>query len=180
MSDSASDRPSGKTHQPYSTLESRSARQTGPRPKASDESDPRQTDPRAIAPDEAPETSEAFEAPAFEPPEKPSVPPEALRKPFSSLAPQKPVSLAPSATVSESPVAPAVRAQPSRPPVTASRPASRPVRSVCQKHGLAKNGAGECLLCQKEQKGDSNRGWKLIVALMVLAIGGGTAAALIL
>ena len=46
-----------------------------------------------------------------------------------------------------------------------------PMMSACDSHGIALSGDGVCLLCKKERlESDKGRGWKVLVAVMLVAI----------
>jgi hypothetical protein len=122
-------------------------RGTGPRPK--------------IAIEEV-EITEAPEPPGLHP----SVAPESLRKPYSSLVPEKRTSSSPKPDPSDRPITPSIR--------------TKPARAVCKKHKIAKGNNGECMLCAKEEaENKSSLGWKLILVLVFVAVlGVGIAAVL--
>jgi hypothetical protein len=114
------------------------------------------------------EDIEITEAP--EPPEPPglhpSVAPESLRKPYSSLIPEKRISSNPRSEVSDRPVTPSMR--------------TKPIRAICKKHKIAKGNNGECMLCTKEEaENKSGFAWKLILGLVFVAVAGAGIAALL-
>jgi len=98
--------------------------------------------------------------------------PEAFRKPFASLPPQ--------AYLDEQ--TPSTKMSVSRAPSWgSSRPGTsnagaggsvRPKnsRTYCNRHGLAKNPQGQCLVCEKEAKSSSSGGWKVPFVLVVCAV----------
>lgn len=123
---------------------------TGPRPKIAESLDVTYT--------EAPEPQRTDL--------HPSVAPESLRRPYSSLMPRKRMPSEPDSlsTPSEG--------------FTSIRP--RPARANCKKHRIARGDNGECLLCEKEaaqQKSDLI--WKLFFSLIFVAALGASLAALL-
>ncbi len=111
-----------------------------------------------------------------------SIPPESLRKPFASLAPQPKKS-----TTQTSPNRTATGPRPQLESIsgvedeltspgntsTGSTSAGRTKssRAVCKKHKIARGKNGECMLCRKEEAARaSGLGWKLMVAFIVLAV----------
>jgi hypothetical protein len=122
-------------------------------------------------------------------PGRSSIPPESLRKPYASLVPEKKKRSSTEPTrVSGSPTKrsptgprPLVDEGPSWDEKSSLSSSLRPSRGICKKHKISRRSDGVCLLCRKEELAhDNGRGWKIIVALMVIAvISGGIVAALV-
>lgn len=109
-------------------------------------------------------------------PSGPGVSPEALKRPYASLAPVR-------STESDGPSsAPPSAARPRTSSARADAPESRRWNDttearrqlgLCRKHNLARSPSGECLLCKKEAlaaQGESSRWTKLIVGTLLFAV----------
>jgi hypothetical protein len=103
-----------------------------------------------------------------------SLAPESLRKPFASLAP-------PSKKERDTDTGPRrstagtwdEASSLSKVSSIAGR-ATRQTRSTCESHGIALSADGVCLLCKKERlESDKGRGWKILVAVMLVALAAG-------
>ena len=162
MSSSASERPDAPSS-PFATLGNSS----------SDSKDSRRTGPRLKPPLEDISIQEAPLPPGAG--LHPSVAPESLRKPFASLAPQKRKTSEPNMSIpGDAPMPGRMGSSPNISPSHRSAAASLPAaRATCRKHGLAKGRDGQCMMCLKEAPAvDHSLGWKLMVALMVVAVFG--------
>lgn len=112
-----------------------------------------------------------------EPQFTPSVAPEALKRPYASLVPQKkedtPVTSIPAAAPLPNLEAKAP-AGPSKAPSSSSKAPARSSRSgarpVCKKHKIAHGKDGRCLLCVKDAETSGGAGWKVFIALGVLSV----------
>ena len=101
--------------------------------------------------------------------------PEAFRKPFASLPPQ---SYQDEQTPSTKMSLPRTPSWSSSRPATTSATAGvsvRPknARTYCNRHGLAKNPQGQCLVCEREAKSADVSGWKgpFVLVLCAVALG---------
>jgi hypothetical protein len=132
------------------------------------------------------EAEGADEAPAAGPGLTPSIAPEALKKPFSSLMPKKPtVSQAPGAAAPAPPPPPSqlfAQTASMRPPssavqagrvTTPRREGSAASRyGTCKEHGTALTSEGKCVLCERERAKRSARSTsRVLVFLAVVLLG---------
>jgi hypothetical protein len=122
----------------------------------------------------------------------PSIPPEALKKPFSSLSPKKPpVSQGPGPVIAAPPPPPSqlfAQTASMRPPstgqagraVTPRREGSAASRyGTCKEHGTALTSEGKCVLCAREQAKQSARSTSRVLVVLVVVLLGAAAFALL-
>jgi hypothetical protein len=108
-----------------------------------------------------------------------SIPPESLRKPFASLAPQPKRSQTATSRSATGPRPPLESFPGIDEELTGAgqtspgqvSPSTKSSRAICKKHKIAKGKNGECMLCRKEEAASATGlGWKLMVAFIVLAV----------
>jgi hypothetical protein len=126
-------------------------------------------------------------------PFSPSVPPEALKKPFASLSPNKPVasakqlaSVMPTLQGNAPPPPPShlfaetASIRPGATPAQAGRPSMAPRRELatpnrygtCKEHGTALTSEGKCVLCAREKaKKDAKRNSRALWLLALVLLG---------
>jgi hypothetical protein len=103
-----------------------------------------------------------------------AIPPEALRKPYASLAPQKPSA---DSTKSLPPSSRRMERESKRWNDTTE---ARRSAGVCNKHGIARAPSGECMLCKKEQARSQRSPWPMILLGIAAVCGLGVAAVYLL
>jgi hypothetical protein len=60
-------------------------------------------------------------------------------------------------------------------------PSVRPAQGSCKKHRIARRKDGVCMMCRKEElEAENGRGWKLLVAAVMVAVTGTAIAAVLI
>lgn len=104
----------------------------------------------------------AIDLEAREPDDMEDLPPrsaaEALRKPYASLAPQRPSTTSDTAPRPGTPsLTPAARRVDKESKRWADNTEARRRAGTCAKHGIARSPTGECMLCKKEEAAAARR-----------------------